>query len=224
MSRLKLKDVISAHRQFLYREGYKVYPIEYFSYMFCKMLDDGLIVAIAFDLSNHFDGHWAFYIYYGASPTLCAGGGDLPRRSNQDPLSNYLTKTEKEELGLSNLLGHWWRDFTDKEIKASMDSIKLIVDRMTADEELKRMIHDSSDSQKQAQKFERVIELATGNEDLTGPFKFAPEKPKRGIPARWYQASETQIIETGDKRAYHRTWVSEQAQIAWCIHDLRSKR
>ena len=224
MSRLKLKDVISAHREFLYREGYKEYPTTFFPHVFCKMLEDGLFVAIAFDLSYHHEGHWTFYIFLGASPTVCSVWGDIPRRSSQDPLSNYLTKTEKEELGLSNLLGHWLRDFTDKEIKASIDSIKLIVDRMTADEELKRMIHDSSDSQKRAQTFERVIELATGNEDLTGPFKFASEKPTRGIPARWYQASETQIIETGDKSIYRRPWVTEQAQIAWCIHDLRSKR
>jgi len=209
MEVIKIRKVINVFRNKVLDLGYTEFRDDYWSALFCKILDNGLFLTLGFQMSSLYFNTWTANLYLGTTTRIGAVFGDIPFSCDQR-VPNLLDSNEKEKVGIPCVQDYWWTSIDESAISSFCKALEIAESKLTSDVGLVQDILKSKESFLLKKEHEMVINTFL-SDSIHGTYEFCPEHDYRDISVRWFQAAEDvlkekELVKSG-KYKLSKTWV-----------------
>lgn len=185
---IKLNQIRKVAEPPLISMGYRAFPDENWGTIYCKVIGNGLFLSLAIEKSNLYDYRWTASMQIGTTSFLGSTFNDIPHRSYVRVYS-LLDESERYSSGLFQNCGYWWQDIDTCSISGFIHAVTLTEERLCGNKDLIRGILSSVTSRELHDQSSQIIDTYYSDNQLES-YSFRPEKERRGVPIRWFEAAE----------------------------------
>lgn len=198
---VQLKDVRKAFRKTLFEKGYREYVVPYENTLYCKRLENNLIISLVFEKSGLYTNRWTATLGIGITSWAFYEPRDLnnQRRRVNHRIMAFLTDAEKTQLGLPHITDLWWDTLDDKAISLFLKMFEIAEKKLESDRELAQLVLDNEYLKEDQRLMESIIR-AYENGESKDSYDYCPARYSNAEMIPWLHAAEI-VLEKGMKKS-----------------------